>query len=89
MGTYTLECIVVFVLSKLFNVFALEKASVQVATLVSELDSAAKIKYNHIIAEGRKRKKGGDKQINEDKNILLQGLLQDKGVDTFNGDVPI
>ena len=85
MGTYTLECIVVFVLSKQFNVFALDKASVQVATLVSELDSAAKIEYNRIIAEDRKRKKAkrGDKQINEDENILLQ----DKGVDTFNGDV--
>ena len=38
MGTYTIETIVIWVLSKHFNVFALEQKSVRLSTLVAELD---------------------------------------------------
>ena len=57
MGTYTLECVAIHVLSKLFNVFSLEKTSVLAAALISELDITAKTEYNNALLAKMQREK--------------------------------
>ena len=83
LGTYTLECVAIHVLSKLFNVFSLEKTSVLAAALISELDITAKTEYNNaLLAEMQRKKEETEKRIKRNDEKLAKAAMMNEGTDT-------
>jgi hypothetical protein len=83
MVTYTLECVAIHVLSKLFNVFSLEKTSVLAATLMSELDITAKTEYNNaLLAKMQREKEETEKLIKRYDEKLAKAAMVNEGTDT-------
>lgn len=75
LGTYTLECIAIWVLSKLFNVFSLEENSVRLATLIDQLDQHVRLHVKSKESIDLIRKKGDQPIQNDKKNRKLKSKI--------------
>jgi len=74
MGAYTLETVVIWVLSKHFNVFALEQKSVTLANLLGDLDKSVRELHSCGIEKKNKMKASSNKeQLEPAHDTKLEG----------------